>query len=98
MASRAFFKISNLCRPLDAGDEESVRSENNLEKGKSFSWYCLQILRQIDDWKLSVPIPAGQNQFSKGLSSFRLIHQTGAQRKRISIVENEIKTLHCVML
>ena len=27
--------------------------------------------------------------FLKGLSSFRLIHQTGAQRKRVSIGENE---------
>ena len=27
--------------------------------------------------------------FLEGLSSFRLIHQTGAQRKRVSIGENE---------
>ena len=41
--------MSNLWRPWDAEEEESVRSENNQDKGKSFSWYCLQILRQIDE-------------------------------------------------
>ena len=30
-----------------------------------------------------------RSNFLKGLSSFRLIHQTGAQRKRVSIGENE---------
>lgn len=51
VASRAFFKMANLWRPWDAEEEEeeSVRSESNQDKGKIFSWYCLQILRQIDD-------------------------------------------------
>ena len=90
--------MSNLWRPWDAEEEESVRSENNQDKGKSFSWYCLLILRQMDDSKLSVPIPA-QNKFSKGLSSFGLIHrQTGAQRKRVSIGENEKRLIVAGML
>lgn len=48
--------MSNLWRPWDAEEEESVRSENNQlqDKGKSFSWYCLQRLRQIDDYRNSL--------------------------------------------
>jgi len=50
----------------------------------------------MDDQKLRVPIPA-QNQFSKDLFSFHLIDQTGAQRKCVSIGENEKASLWSVI-